>query len=181
MSSLRILVSLLVCLLAFIAYKSSRPALPNLYSTKIRTAADHEGQPEGPATIHDASLPGKIISYDPATGKRLAVFPSLKPEEVKAALQKAEKASKSFKKTSFEHRKKILRYLLKWVLDNQENIAKLCARDSGALLPCCHTRAEICAGKTMIDASLGEILTTVEKLRWVIANVESCLAQDHRW
>lgn len=33
----------------------------------------------------------------------------------------------------------------------------------------------------MIDASLGEILTTVEKLRWVIANVESCLAPDHRW
>lgn len=129
--SFPVLVSLFVSLVGFVTFRLSRPSAPSLYSQKIKAAADHEGHVEGPANIHDASLPGSIIAFDPATGHRLRVFPSLTPEEVKTALQRAEEASLTFKKTSFEHRKKILKHLLKWVLDNQESIARLCARDSG--------------------------------------------------
>lgn len=35
-------------------------------------------------------------------------------------------------------------------------------------------------GKTLVDAAFGEILTTVEKLRWVIANGEEILEDDYR-
>jgi len=35
-------------------------------------------------------------------------------------------------------------------------------------------------GKTLVDASFGEILTTCEKIRWTIANGESCLKTEYR-
>jgi acyl-CoA reductase-like NAD-dependent aldehyde dehydrogenase len=50
--------------------------------------------------------------------------------------------------------------MLKYVLENQELIAKVACLDSG---------------KTMVDASLGEILVTVEKLRWTIKHGEKSL------
>lgn len=55
--------------------------------------------------------------------------------------------------------------MLKFVLENQETIARVACLDSG---------------KTMVDASLGEILVTVEKLRWVIAHGEESLRNESR-
>ena len=55
--------------------------------------------------------------------------------------------------------------MLQHVLDNQETIARVACLDSG---------------KTMIDASLGEILVTVEKLKWTIQHGERALRQERR-
>lgn len=55
--------------------------------------------------------------------------------------------------------------MLKFVLENQETIARVACLDSG---------------KTMVDAGLGEILVTVEKLRWVIAHGEESLKSESR-
>jgi acyl-CoA reductase-like NAD-dependent aldehyde dehydrogenase len=51
------------------------------------------------------------------------------------------------------------------VLENQEEICRVAALDSG---------------KTMIDASLGEILVTVEKLKWTITHGEKALKPSPR-
>ena len=53
----------------------------------------------------------------------------------------------------------------RFILDNQESIAKVTCLDSG---------------KTMIDACLGEILVTVEKLQWPIKHGEMALRPERR-
>lgn len=55
--------------------------------------------------------------------------------------------------------------MLKFILENQEVIARVACLDSG---------------KTMVDAGLGEILVTVEKLRWTIKNGEESLKAERR-
>jgi acyl-CoA reductase-like NAD-dependent aldehyde dehydrogenase len=55
--------------------------------------------------------------------------------------------------------------MLKFVLENQEIIARVACRDSG---------------KTMVDAALGEILVTAEKLRWTIKHGEKSLRNQRR-
>ena len=53
----------------------------------------------------------------------------------------------------------------RFVLENQETIARVACLDSG---------------KTMVDASLGEILVTAEKLKWVIDHGEESLKPERR-
>lgn len=55
--------------------------------------------------------------------------------------------------------------MLQYVLDNQEEICRVACLDSG---------------KTMVDAQLGEILVTVEKLQWTISHGEEALAPNKR-
>lgn len=59
----------------------------------------------------------------------------------------------------------MLRALLRHVLDNQEEICRAACLDSG---------------KTMVDAELGEIMVTAEKLRWTIRHGEAALAPSRR-
>jgi acyl-CoA reductase-like NAD-dependent aldehyde dehydrogenase len=53
----------------------------------------------------------------------------------------------------------------RYILDNQDTIALIACLDSG---------------KTKIDASLGEILVTVEKLKWTIEHGEKALQPQRR-
>lgn len=55
--------------------------------------------------------------------------------------------------------------MLQHILDNQEEICRVACLDSG---------------KTMIDATLGEILVTVEKLRWTLKHGEKALKPSSR-
>lgn len=55
--------------------------------------------------------------------------------------------------------------MLQYVLDNQEDICRVACLDSG---------------KTMVDAQLGEILVTVERLQWTIAHGEKALTPNRR-
>ena len=56
-------------------------------------------------------------------------------------------------------------YLRRYIVDNQETLATVACLDSG---------------KTKIDASLGEILVTVEKLKWTIKHGERSLRPEKR-
>jgi acyl-CoA reductase-like NAD-dependent aldehyde dehydrogenase len=58
-----------------------------------------------------------------------------------------------------------MRSLLDWCVKDMLEISRVASRDTG---------------KTLVDAAFGEILTTVEKLRWVIANGEEILEDDYR-
>lgn len=60
---------------------------------------------------------------------------------------------------------KLIRGFFRYILDNQEVIARIACLDSG---------------KTKIDASLGEILVTVEKLKWTIEHGEKALKAQQR-
>lgn len=60
---------------------------------------------------------------------------------------------------------KLIPFLYRYVLDNQDDIVTACCLDSG---------------KTRIDATLGEILVTTEKLKWTIDHGEKALATERR-
>jgi acyl-CoA reductase-like NAD-dependent aldehyde dehydrogenase len=81
------------------------------------------------------------------------------------AIAKAKAAQVQWAQTTFSQRRRVLRTMLKFILDNQETIARVACLDSG---------------KTMVDASLGEILVTVEKLRWMLRHGEDSLKSERR-
>ena len=85
-------------------------------------------------------------------------------EQIRDRVGRAVSAQKGFR-SDWTRRRRVLRSLLEWTVDEAETLAKIASRDSG---------------KTLVDAAFGEILTTCEKLRWTIANAEAALAPDYR-
>ncbi|KAA8643327.1 hypothetical protein EYZ11_000895 [Aspergillus tanneri] len=107
-----------------------------------------------------------IMSYCPADGRILGT--GMKPatrEGVDRAIQAAKTAQTEWARTSFAERRKVLRTLLKYVLEHQEELVTACCLDSG---------------KTKVDAVFGEILVTAEKLKWTIDHGEKALAPESR-
>ncbi|KAG2639200.1 hypothetical protein PVAP13_2NG615800 [Panicum virgatum] len=101
-----------------------------------------------------AAQTDKVQCYEPATMKYLGYFPALTPDEVKEHVAQARKAQKIWAKSSFKQRRQFLRILL-----------KVSSRDTG---------------KTMVDASLGEIMTTCEKINWLLDEGEKWLKPEYR-
>ncbi|KAI9722522.1 MAG: Meiotic Sister-Chromatid recombination aldehyde dehydrogenase [Chrysothrix sp. TS-e1954] len=112
-------------------------------------------------------IPGStaIQCYAPATGQSLGRVNPATPDGIDRAIAKAAAAQVEWAKTSFAQRRRVLRTLLKYILTHQDAIVKAACLDSG---------------KTRVDAAFGEILTTVEKLSWTIANLEKVLRPDRR-
>ncbi|KAJ8767465.1 hypothetical protein K2173_017509 [Erythroxylum novogranatense] len=107
----------------------------------------------------------KVQCYEPATMKYLGYFPALSPDEVKERITQAKKAQKIWGKSSFKQRRQFLRILLKYIIEHQELICEVSSRDTG---------------KTMVDASFGEIMTTCEKITWLLAEGEKWLKPEYR-
>jgi acyl-CoA reductase-like NAD-dependent aldehyde dehydrogenase len=112
-------------------------------------------------------IPGSsaIQCYAPATGQLLALVNPSTPEGIDRAIARAQKAQKSWATTDFSQRRKVLQTLLKFILENQESIARAACLDSG---------------KTRVDASFGEILVTVEKIKWTIKHGSRALKPAKR-
>ncbi|KAJ5757339.1 uncharacterized protein N7511_006033 [Penicillium nucicola] len=107
-----------------------------------------------------------IMSYCPADGRVLGN--GIKPatiDDVNDAIRAATAAQREWAKTTFAERRKVLRTLLKYVLDHQDDLVTACCLDSG---------------KTKVDASFGEILVTAEKLKWTIDHGEKALLAERR-
>ncbi|KAF5738766.1 aldehyde dehydrogenase 22A1 [Tripterygium wilfordii] len=107
----------------------------------------------------------RVQCYEPATMKYLGFFPALSPAEVKDRVAQARKAQKIWAKSSFKQRRQFLRILLKYIIEHQELICEISSRDTG---------------KTMVDASLGEIMTTCEKITWFLSEGERWLKPEYR-
>ena len=125
--------------------------------------------PDTETTVDQTSikLPGStaVQCYAPATGQFLGLVNPSTPAAIDRAIAAADAAQKKWKDTSFEERKAVLRSLLRHVLDHAEEICKVAGLDSG---------------KTMVDAQLGEILVTVEKIQWTLAHGEKALRPSRR-
>ncbi|KAI4233368.1 MAG: hypothetical protein L6R40_007093 [Gallowayella cf. fulva] len=113
------------------------------------------------------AIPGSsaIQCYNPATGQLLGQVNPATPDGIDRAVTRAAEAQKEWAKTTFKQRRKVLRTMLKFILDKQEDIATVACMDSG---------------KTKVDAMLGEILVTVEKLKWTIHHGEKALRPERR-
>lgn len=87
------------------------------------------------------------------------------PNAIDRAVEQAQAAQTKWATTSFRERRAVLRSILQYVLDNQEEICRVACLDSG---------------KTMVDAQLGEVLVTTEKLKWTIDHGEKALLPSRR-
>jgi acyl-CoA reductase-like NAD-dependent aldehyde dehydrogenase len=106
-----------------------------------------------------------VYYWDPSTYDYLGQTKAMKSDEVKAVVDRARKAQAVWKKTSFATRKEFLRIMLRYITENQENCARVAVRESG---------------KTMLDAIIGEVLVTCEKLVWLINSGEQYLLPEER-
>ncbi|KAK8073758.1 succinate-semialdehyde dehydrogenase- variant [Apiospora phragmitis] len=125
-----------------------------------------EGEPEilvSPSIKVSGS--SAVRCYSPATGQLLGLVNPSTPAGIDRAIEAATAAQAKWAKTTFAQRRAVLKTLLQYVLDNQEQICRVSSLDSG---------------KTMLDAQLGEILVTTEKLQWTINHGEKALQPEKR-
>jgi acyl-CoA reductase-like NAD-dependent aldehyde dehydrogenase len=108
---------------------------------------------------------GQVLCFDPSTLVRFGELPALSVEATRAQIERTRKASAIWAKSSFSTRRKLMQTLLRFITANHEHIVDAACRDSG---------------KTRIDAAFGEVLTTCEKLRWLITHGQDALAPDYR-
>jgi acyl-CoA reductase-like NAD-dependent aldehyde dehydrogenase len=106
-----------------------------------------------------------IQCYAPATGQVLGLVNPSTPAAIDRAVAAAHTAQRKWAATSFEERRSVLRSLERFVMDHAELICRVACLDSG---------------KTMVDAQLGEILVTVEKIRWTLLHGEKALRPSSR-
>lgn len=111
------------------------------------------------------SAPNTIQCFDPSTLQKLGEVPAMTAKEVNEACAKAAAAQKEWAKTSFAERRQVLRTMQRYIVNHVEDICRVCTRDSG---------------KPKVDALLGEVMTTCEKIRCINANGELWLRKDYR-
>lgn len=100
----------------------------------------------------------------PADRRLLGYYSPCKSSDIDTAIERATAAQRTWSPT-FSQRRRLLKSLLRHILDHQEPIVAACCLDSG---------------KTKIDACFGEVLVTVEKLQWTIKHGERSLAPSRR-
>jgi len=79
------------------------------------------------------SVPGRryITSFDPATGLHIGTSIADNEAEIEGKIRRAEKAQKTWKNTTFQQRRRVLRSLQKWLVENQDTCARVACRDTG--------------------------------------------------
>ncbi|PXF41207.1 Aldehyde dehydrogenase 22A1 [Gracilariopsis chorda] len=110
-------------------------------------------------------IPHCIECFAPATSQTLGFVQSHTPGDVTHMVQVARAAQPAWQSTSFKQRKVVLRVLRDYLLYNQKEL--------------CHL-SELDTGKPPLDACIGEILPTLEKIRWLLSSGEAALQPDPR-
>jgi len=108
---------------------------------------------------------GSIPCWDPTTSEFLGEVPAMGQAEITKLVANARKAQSTWKDSTFAQRRHLLLTLHRFVLDNMDTICTVACRDSG---------------KTVIDAMVGELTVTLEKLRWTVSQGEQYLLPEYR-
>ena len=111
-----------------------------------------KGEPAKSTEILDKKRRNFIQCFDPSTNQYLGQVPAMTKDDVHALCERAAKAQKTWAKTTFAQRRQVLRTIQKYVVHHVEDICRVSSRDSG---------------KPKVDALLGEVLTTCEKIRTI--------------
>ena len=117
----------------------------------------------------DANAPfpsDSVPCYDP--GNMRVLGPNMRAmtaDEVRERIARAAKAQKQWAKSSFETRRTLLRVIQRFILEEQDTICRVSARDSG---------------KPLVDAAFGEVIVTLEKCKWLIKEGEKWLKPEKR-
>ncbi|SPO00025.1 related to succinate-semialdehyde dehydrogenase (NAD(P)+) [Cephalotrichum gorgonifer] len=138
-------------------------------SGPIKYTVPSPKMPEEERFLDEPSLkiPGSsaLQCYAPATGQFLGLINPATPAGIDRAIEQAAAAQLKWRSTTFRERRAVLRSMLRHVLDNQHDLCRVACLDSG---------------KTMVDAQLGEVLVTAEKLEWTLKHGEAALRPSRR-
>ena len=154
---------ILLSIAFFRAAQASAAGRPRRYTVHPPKIPPHEKTIEHPGI----KVPGSsaIQCYAPATGQFLGLVNPVTAEGIDRCIASAAEAQREWAKTTFAQRKAVLRSLLQYVLDNGEEICRIAGLDSG---------------KTLVDAQLGEVLVTAERLQWTLLHGEKALKPSKR-
>jgi acyl-CoA reductase-like NAD-dependent aldehyde dehydrogenase len=72
-----------------------------------------------------------ITCYDPATAHHLNTVVADDQRDITEKISRATQAQKRWKHTTFAQRRKVVRSLKKWLVDNQDACARVACRDTG--------------------------------------------------
>jgi acyl-CoA reductase-like NAD-dependent aldehyde dehydrogenase len=150
-------------IVSMIAQTIERYTAPTIKVEAPKTKFD--AAPAATQLTPQSAAAGQIQCFDKGTNAPLGTVRAIPTDEVKAIVARARVAQEKWAKTSFSTRRKLMFSLLDYVIANQRLI--------------CETASVEC-GKTMMDGTLGEILTTLEKLRWTAAHGEDVLQEEVR-
>lgn len=118
-----------------------------------------------PSWLDTAAAESVVHKWDPATFDYFGKVPAMSGDEVRSKIILARQAQEQWSTSSSRTRRLLMRTMLRFITENQEAIAKVAVRESG---------------KTVIDAMVGEILVTCEKLKWLAARGEQALRPEER-
>lgn len=165
----QLLQAVAVAAIALVVLFLAKDVISTLLIPSIKVElTDAEANNKIDAVKHDPSKPTDkdvVPCYDPSTMQLLGHLPAMSAAEVKARIARAKEAAKIWRKSSFAQRRKLLRILLKFMIENQENIIRVSARDSG---------------KPLLDAIMGEVMVTCEKIHWLCKEGEKFLRPEKR-
>eukprot|EP00934_Nitzschia_sp_Nitz4_P002611 Nitzschia sp. Nitz4//scaffold45_size130396//56194//58208//NITZ4_003447-RA/size130396-snap-gene-0.125-mRNA-1//1//CDS//3329552392//2601//frame0 len=123
------------------------------------------GEPVEKMSLIDEKDPKVLYCFDPSTRQQIGTSKNMTPQEVHEILVKAKAAQQEWQKTTFAQRRMVLRTIQKYICEHVEDICRVSARESG---------------KPKIDAVVGEVLTTCEKIRTICAWGEAWLQPNYR-
>jgi hypothetical protein len=124
-----------------------------------------KGEPVQDMQLVDPHDKSKLNCYDPSTKQFLGQAKNMTAKEVQEILIKAKEAQEEWKNTTFAQRRMVLRTIQKYVVQHVQDICRVSARESG---------------KPKVDAVMGEILTTCEKIRTICEWGELWLRPERR-
>ena len=108
----------------------------------------------------------RIPCYDPGTLDMLGPdMHAMSAAEVRERIERARVAQKVWAKSGWKQRRLLLKIIQRFILENQDTICEVSARDSG---------------KPLVDAAFGEILVTLEKIKWLLREGEHWLKPEKR-
>lgn len=72
-----------------------------------------------------------ITSYDPATSLHIGTFIADNERDINNKIERAAQAQQEWSHSTFQKRKRVIRSLMKWLVDNQDDAARVACRDTG--------------------------------------------------
>jgi acyl-CoA reductase-like NAD-dependent aldehyde dehydrogenase len=99
---------------------------------------------------------GHLRCWDPCTMQDLGVVKAFSAAEVQEAIDRGKAAQAHWRLSSFAQRRHVMNVLSRCIIENMDAIVRVASRDSG---------------KAKVDAYMGEVLVTLEKIRWLVSQV----------
>jgi acyl-CoA reductase-like NAD-dependent aldehyde dehydrogenase len=72
-----------------------------------------------------------ITSFDPATSLHIGTFVADNEADIANKIDRAAHCQISWQRATFRQRRRVIRSLMKWLVDNQDVAARVACRDTG--------------------------------------------------